>query len=341
MQNKFSKAAAGTFILNKNEPIHRWYSYLEGYSSCLIEKTINDIGISNVEAIYDPFCGAGTTVLVAARHGIPSYYSETNPFMRLVIESKINCVKRLRDSNIGSTYLRQLLASVSDMNFVENKNNATWDGFEKYFDPDVLNRVLSLKKEIDKIPDQDSQKIAKVLLASVIVRCSKMKRQGDLRFAKGNEKSDKDKDVVSNFKEKIKEAIDDIESDDCPILANTECISEDSRDAEGEDMVNCVITSPPYLNGTNYVRNTKLELKLCDYIVSEEDLPALHSRGIIAGINNVSKRNSAFETPTCVTQYVNKLKPVAYDKRIPIMVAGYFHDMEQVITRLSQKINSV
>src|SRR5699024_7013194 len=71
------------------------------------------------------------------------------------------------------------------------------------------------------------------------------------------------------------------------------------------------------------------------FITSEKDLPALHSKGIIAGINSVSKRNIGFENPRCVQPYLEQLEPVAYDKRIPIMVAGYFHDMELVIERLA------
>ena len=109
MSKAYSKAAAGTFILNKTESIHRWYSYLEGYSSCLIDDLICSIGVDNIKTIYDPFCGTGTTALVASKYGISSYYSETNPFMRMVIEAKTNCVKRLRESSIGSSHLRAFL----------------------------------------------------------------------------------------------------------------------------------------------------------------------------------------------------------------------------------------
>ena len=42
-----------------------------------------------------------------------------------------------------------------------------------------------------------------------------------------------------------------------------------------------------------------------------------------------------FEVPEIIRPYIEKLIPVAYDKRIPIMVAGYFHDMKAVIERLS------
>ena len=109
MGKSYSKAAAATFGLNKCEPIHRWYSYLEGYSSCLIDDIVMEIGIENIQAIFDPFCGTGTTSLVASSHGIKSYYCETNPFMQQVIEAKINSVKRLRDSGVRSKYLKAFL----------------------------------------------------------------------------------------------------------------------------------------------------------------------------------------------------------------------------------------
>lgn len=335
MSKAYSKAAAGTFILNKTESIHRWYSYLEGYSSCLIDDLICSIGVDNIKTIYDPFCGTGTTALVASKYGISSYYSETNPFMRMVIETKINCVKRLRESSVGSSHLRAFLERLKQYKYRRKSKDPVWDGFEKYFDDRVLFQIQDLKARVKQIEDDDSRRVAMVILASVIVRASKMTRQGDLRFAKDGEKSEADWNIVGNYERKIEEAIIDIESEDCPINAGTTCLAEDSRNIDVENIIDCVITSPPYLNGTNYVRNTKLELKLCDFVVSENDLPMFHSKGIIAGINNVSKRNCDFEAPSCVKPYLEQLEPVAYDKRIPIMVAGYFHDMEQVIERLS------
>lgn len=335
MKNNYSKAAAATFILNKGKPIHRWYSYLEGYSSCLIDDIIMEIGLENIHTIYDPFGGTGTTSLVASSYGIKSYYCETNPFMQQVIEAKINAVKRLRDRNIRSKYLKEFLFELKNYNYQLQFDEPTWDGFEKFFEPEVLAQLQDLKKKVVEISDADTQSIALILLASVTVRASKMIRQGDLRFAKENEKKVEDKDILSNFISKIEAAIEDIDSDSCPTMAETVRLADDSRDIEVENQIDCVITSPPYLNGTNYTRNTKLELKLCDYVVTEKDLPKFHSKGIIAGINNVSNRNTNFEIPEIVRPYIDELIPVAYDKRIPIMVAGYFHDMEKVIERLS------
>ena len=338
MNKSYSKAAAGTFVLNKFKSIHRWYSYLEGYSSCLINDLIEEIGIDDIQTIYDPFCGTGTTSLVASSHGIVSYYSETNPFMQMVIESKVNCVKHLRDSGVGASHLKSLFEKLDKYNYQPHFENATWDGFEKFFESDVLWKTKEMLDIVNKISDVDTSTIVKVLLASVIVRASKMIRQGDLRVAKASEKNKNDRDIVSNFKQKIKEAIQDIESDECQIRAKTICLSPDARDIDIADTIDCVITSPPYLNGTNYIRNTKLELKLTGFINTEKDLPEFHSKGIIAGINNVSKRKTNYSPPKIVLSYLEKLKPVSYDKRIPLMIAGYFYDMEVVINKLAHAV---
>lgn len=338
MKGTYSKAAAATFILNKGESIHRWYSYLEGYSSALIDDIIQELGVENIQTIYDPFCGTGTTSLVASKYGILSYYSETNPFMRQVIEAKINCVKRLRDSGTKAKHLEVFLKEVVKYNYQTRFGNPSWDGFEKFFDTDVLYQLQDLLSMVNEIHDKDSKQIALVTLASITVSASNMIRQGDLRFAKGKEKKPEDKDVVNNFIDKLQIVIEDIQSDECATRSETFCLSPDSRDINEESILDCVITSPPYLNGTNYIRNTKLELKLSGHVESEKDLPLFHSKGIIAGINNVSKRKPELQSHKCVQPYLEKLRPVAYDKRIPLMVSGYFHDMEQVIEKLSHAL---
>ncbi|MGM2835156.1 hypothetical protein ACS2TZ_41405, partial [Bacillus cereus group sp. Bce025] len=58
------KGLSGTFALNKDEPIHRWYKYDEGYSSELIFNEFKKLPIE-VESIFEPFAGSGTTPLVA------------------------------------------------------------------------------------------------------------------------------------------------------------------------------------------------------------------------------------------------------------------------------------
>lgn len=330
------KKKCGTFCLNKGEPIHRWYSYVEGYSSCLIVEELKNILSINadIRAIYDPFCGTGTTALVASCKGIDSFYSESNPFMQKVIETKINGVRTFKENSLIDK-LEKYLDLISNCKIQEY---ADWNGFEKFFDPKQLCELLTIKSIISDESNQVLRDVLFVALSSIIVKVSKMTRRGDLRYAK--EKEYKSENVIKCFVDKLKEIIFDIRNYGQTLQCNTVKVSEDARDNNYIDTFDCAITSPPYLNGTNYIRNTKLELKLNDFILHEKELPIFHSKGIVAGINNVSKRTSVTRILPMVEPYVEMLKAVSYDTRIPKMVAGYFSDMDKVIHKLSISVKN-
>jgi len=330
-----NKKKAGTFQLNKHKPIHNWYSYIEGYSSCLVADELEKLKDLNIQALYDPFGGTGTTPLVGVQHHIKSYYSESNPFMLTVIDAKINSVKSLIESNTKSKYLEKFLNKIEKLDLKYDNKPITWNGFEKYFNQDVLYQILEIKKRIKNVKDIDSQKILMVTLSSIIVPVSNTIRNGDLRYATEKELNKKNYDVKRLFLNKLNTIINDINSSGNMITIKATKLSEDAKNITLNNKIDCVITSPPYLNGTNYIRNTKLELKLNDFIKSEEDLPKFHSKGIIAGINNVSKRNKIENNLNFIEKYIKKLEPVVYDSRITKMVIGYFNDMNKVIEKLA------
>lgn len=333
--NALIREKGGTFSLNKTEPIHRWYSYVEGYSSCLIAEELKTLLAlkPNIETIYDPFCGTGTTALVASTYGINSFYSESNPFMQTVIETKINEVQKLDD--VATSMLIEYLALVNDMKI---EKYASWNGFEKFFGERQLSELLTIKNLIFQEDNESVKRILALALSAIVVKVSKMTRRGDLRYA--TEKEYREENVLECFTDKLNEMIFDIQHHRTIVKCGTTKVSDDARDNDYVDTFDCVITSPPYLNGTNYIRNTKLELKLNDFITSENDLPDFHSKGIVAGINNVSKRTAIDTILPIVEPYLEQLQPVAYDERIPKMVAGYFRDMDMVIQKLSRSIKA-
>ena len=332
--NALIKEKGGTFSLNKSEPIHRWYPYVEGYSSCLIAEELKKFLVlkPNIETIYDPFCGAGTTSLVASTYGIESFYSESNPFMQTVIETKVNVVRML-DVNIAIPKLMEYRALIRT---IKIESFSSWNGFEKFFGESQLNELLTIKKLISQEDDVPVKCILTLALSAIVVKVSKMTRRGDLRYA--TEKEYREESVLDCFIDKLDEMICDIQYHKAMVKCGTTKVSDDARKNDYVDAFDCVITSPPYLNGTNYIRNTKLELKLNDFILSENDLPRFHSKGIVAGINNVSKRTTIDTVLPVVEPYLEQLQPVSYDARISKMVAGYFRDMDMVIQKLSTSI---
>lgn len=337
MDNK-TKKKAGTFQLNKKEAIHGWYSYVEGYSSCLVTSELDMLSEENISAIYDPFGGTGTTPLVSVQRGINAYYSESNPFMLGVIDAKINSVKRLVDSGIKTSILHDFRKHITTHTGHATVADPEWDGFEKFYEPAALRDILHIKEEISKITEPDTKALLMLALSSICVQCSKMIRRGDLRYATEKEKKAEDVHVLEIFLSKLDTIILDLETEGASVKFHAEKLSDDARDIDIVNKIDCVITSPPYLNGTNYIRNTKLELKLNDHVVCEDELPAFHSKGIIAGINNVSKRHGSIRVLPIVQPFLDKLAPVVYDRRIVTMVAGYFLDMSAVISKLAQAL---
>lgn len=328
---------SGTFVLNKIEPIHRWYSYLEGYSSVLIEELFDELSDKKITSVYDPFGGTGTTMLVAAERGIMSYYTESNPYMCEVIEAKINHLRNVVNSKTGLTILKKFKVKAAQVSIdLFDTEAPLWDGFEHFFKPNVLKLVLKLKDMISKVKNDDARAILRITLGSVIVRASLMIRRGDLRAAKEGEKVAQDFDIVTNFCKKLDDIIDDIEKYGDRLTVGTQSLGCDAREIDAHNLYDAIITSPPYLNGTNYIRNTKLELKVTDYIACEEDMADFHSKGIIAGINNVSKKKCIGDALPCVEPYVKQLQPVAYDRRIVEMVKGYFNDMRIVLEKAAR-----
>ena len=101
-------------------------------------------------------------------------------------------------------------------------------------------------------------------------------------------------------------------------------------DKKYNDKVDMIITSPPYINGTNYFRNTKLELWILDYIFCDNDSKKYRLEAITAGINNVTKDIIIKNSRKIVKDIAKKICKKSPDKRISKMIEAYFSDMEIV-----------
>src|SRR5690606_203171 len=102
--------------------------------------------------------------------------------------------------------------------------------------------------------------------------------------------------------------------------------------------VDAVVTSPPYLNGTNYFRNTKIELWFLRELSAERTLRHYRDTAITAGINDVTVGKSvaptSFSQPAALVGILEALRENSYDQRIPLMVQSYFQEMAAVVKGL-------
>lgn len=330
-----------TFINNKNISVHRWYPYIEGFSQGFVEEILNKFSENII--VYDPFNGSGTTSLTCAYKGIKAIGSEVNPLMRFIAKTKVNVVKNIIDKN-KIYMLREVLNELnryekSEYEEIKVKNYINSCYINKdFFRDDIIKQLAFIKKKILYVSDKDIRDILKLCLASIVVECSNMIRSVDLRRKKEKELSRIPNNAIDRYIEQLLLIINDIESYSNANIENMDIISENAKilNIDYENKVDLVITSPPYVNGTNYFRNTKLELWILDFIQNEDDLKELRTQAITAGINNVSKRIGETKIFDFVEKYVQKLDLVAKDKRIPKLVRAYFSDLDVVFQNLNR-----
>lgn len=329
----------------KGEPFHDWYPYLEGFSPEFVKHVLAEY-IPDARLILEPFAGTGTTPVVLSSLGLDCGYCEVNPAMLLVIDSKMSLGQL---SSIAKKTLAQKLVELSESlqervatavpdEALEISYHANFSG-SVFFSPVAYRALLCLRTIVDDLSAEDTL-LANLLTVSVlskIVTCSQLKRSGDVRYKTEKELAKGLPDIVA---EVVKHLL--VIASDCNastrLLGKATLLMSNAKNLNmGEPILaDGVITSPPYLNGTNYFRNTKLELWFSRFLTVANGLRAFRDQAITSGINDVGAAQGRIHVNKVVSTLVSRLSENAYDQRIPRMVAGYFEDMSLVIQGLAK-----
>ncbi|MBI4096654.1 MAG: hypothetical protein HY425_02955 [Candidatus Levybacteria bacterium] len=338
-----------TFRGGRKDPLQRWYPYLEGYSPKFVELILEQFS-PDAKVVYDPFSGLGTTPLVASQLGLRALYSEVNPLLQFLTKVKIdskNLAGRRKTYVLES--LSEILSNLENLiekSFPDDKLLDTYTatfGKSKFFDEQTFQKVLKSRSLVDLVACT-SPVVANLLtiaILSSLVPSSLLQRAGDLRFKTKEELIRKKLDLLASIKNYLEIIIDDLKTIK-PLPENPLLITEDARDIESIPSleIDTVITSPPYLNGTNYFRNTKVELWFLRSLQTNSDLKTFRKKSVTAGINDVSDRKVNFELPISVQQVVSSLEKNSYDRRIPKMVMHYFQDMGFIFQALKRHLKN-
>ena len=329
-----------TFRGGLEEPLHGWFPFLEGYSPEFVNTLLNTYA-PTARHVLDPFAGTGTTPLTAAARGLRSAYCELNPLLQLLVESKTTVLSlsagqrtKLADRLVAEAQvLPQCLEQHPRDTRLATTYKATF-GKSKFFEPDILDRVLRARSWLDQLACTDSltAQLATVATVACLLSVSNLIRRGDVRFRKGSEYSKRRDDLGSEVAAKLRAMASDLRSleevEHSPLL-----VAADAKRLGRVPDLSCdvVVTSPPYLNGTNYYRNTKVELWFLRALATTSDLTAFRTQTVTAGINDVTGNRTEQAVNASVGRLVEKLEDQAYDRRIPLMASRYFSDMSLVL----------
>lgn len=324
--------ALGVFKANRDAPFHRWVHLTEGFSARLVAGEL--ARDPDARLVYDPFGGTGTTPLVAAEMGRNGTWAEVNPYLREAATIKVAaaCASANERKETAASLLSLLsLGPVSDEDADRQHPLAIANELRGFFSSDALSDLLGWLRRFDTAAGL-ARRIGLLSVATSAINASNMKRAVDLRRRTERELRQARPGASETVRDQIWIMISDLTG--TPVAPGSATnVSADARVLPANfGPVDLVVTSPPYLNGTNYCRNTKLELLLLGLIQSEDGLMDIRSRSVTAGINNVSKRIREPAVIHAVEEVAVKLDECAYDVRIPRMIRAYFSDMQIVLT---------
>jgi len=264
-------------------PIHGWYRFVLSYPPHLVRQYMSLFGVTRNDLLLDPFCGTGTTLVEARKHGIPSVGCDAHPFAALVSRVKTNWEldPKLLKHHLsrllcrGETLmLKHGLASLSlnaklFQEHPDRKRNgyALTEDEEKllptgFLSHRPLQRLLILRDEIEAEMERRPPAYREFFLVSL----SSVIANGAGNFAFGPEiyrtKAKPDYDVLGHFARHTHQMITELAKmrTAMPDPPRCDVFCKDARELpEVPDDISAVITSPPYPNEKDYTRTTRVE----------------------------------------------------------------------------------
>lgn len=329
-----------TYRGGNSDLLHQWFPLLEGFSPRFVT-TVMDTYAPGATVVLDPFGGAGTAPLTVAAAGALGYYCELNPVLQFVTRVKAEVL------NLGDHARRQLAeallreasklpGAIGDQLPDAELLGAYHSVFEgsRFFDDATLGHVLRLRTLADGLHREWpilGDLITVAVLAS-LVPSSLMKRAGDLRYMTPNELMKGSRVLTSEVVERLTCMATDVRTTR-RATGRAVLVAQDATTLDRVPPLgaHAVITSPPYPNGTNYFRNTKLELWFLRALRAKSDLAYWRGKAVTAGINDVTRQKCDQPFPEAARETVEALERSAYDSRIPMMVGAYFSQMDAVL----------
>ena len=338
------------FTPNINEHIHRWAPYVQGFSALFVQNILDQYRkVYRNPVILDPFAGCGTVLVQAKLNGFKSIGTELNPLLQFIADTKLN------SWDVSPNYLFKTYKEIPKH---KTRLAPSFLKSTSQFRPTVLRNLEIINGGIASIPEHtEKQKkvknLLKLVFSAILVDCSNLKRSPCLGYVRNK--------VVHKstpfflFKQKIQEISDDLRfikrqyKDFIP--TKTKVICSNATTFKHKNKFHLVITSPPYMNGLDYVMNYKIEMGWLEFVHSQRELKKIKDEMVVC--DNVSKGliRKFYKSPSTYTnQWIEKIKRNiqknivkrgAYRRHdMPYIVHKYFDDMYKIMKNVVSSLKS-
>jgi hypothetical protein len=224
---------------------------------------------------------------------------------------------------------------------------------DKQFSRAVLSNLEKIKGGINRLSSKTNQKIIDLLnlaFSSILIDVSKLKRSPCLGYSKSKKVDSHAPFVLMN--QKVYQIIEDLK-----IIQNeysnfiptqSQVFLSNSMEFQHSNNFDLVVTSPPYMNGLDYVINYKIEMGWLNFADNQNELKKVKDEMVVC--DNVSKGLIKNFHAIYTNEWIEDIKR-SIQKNIvirgkyrrldmPVIVHKYFDDMYRVFKMVVPRINS-
>lgn len=329
---------------NRTEPVYGWFRFKEAFSRRLVQEIISDEwGLPKGSLIFDPFAGCGTTLLASYQAGYDSIGCDIMPIA--VFVTRVKLAYRQYDVDELEEAVKGLLSRRPPASGQQWPNVQI---VELAFTKEVRKQILAYRDAIRACRDEKVRDFLMLGLLASLEEASFTSKDGQfLRLVKRRPKSVRDA-LERNYARMLGDLrlIQLTEAHNGTSQPTANIAYGDARDLPAQldhfrGKAGAIVTSPPYLNRYDYSRSYALELCLMygedgEPSVREfEDLKTIRHSLLRSHIESRAAPTDLVELPALDEILTNLSQKSLNNSRIPIMIEGYFEDMNIAIGQMA------
>lgn len=324
-----------------NLPFQRWFRFKEAYSPAFVMDAIAACNYQ-VEHLLDPFGGSGTTAITARMKGLSSTSIEVNPFLADVIRTKVKPIPPALFAESCRILIDGIRVVQGDYRSIEGAPRTLVEpgvGGRFVFSRETYAALRALYRRI-RLLEGDEQRLARILLGSILADCSNVTINGKGRRYRHNWQARKitRADVFERFNAAVARAVEDLTAFNGDLCSQHLVYTDDARSRlKTISSADLAIFSPPYPNSFDYTDVYNLQLWMLGYLRSRTDNRNLRTRTLRSHVQIGWPEIRATQLAPSLKEVADALmdcRESLWNRNIPEMVLGYFADLKTVLYSL-------